>query len=364
MGRSLQELIVLARYAAMRSRLDEYEAEALKVLLADYNKAAAQVRTSIKALDPKDIAEIRQQKRLLSELDAAVVAISDAVVPAAVEAIVEAGVYSYTTINNILSWDGRVVDYNMVSMSRQQITAMVTAERLGDKTIAGWMEGAIFAPVTEFRQQLSVGMIKGEGYKKIVDRLMSGLAGNAVKRDIETITKSYIQSVNASANKAIFAANRDIVKDVEWSAIMEFADVKTGRGTCVRCQALDGQRWPHGSQHPEVILHPRCRCMLLPVTPTWPELGLDAQEMEDNFRHWYDRDESGQINARGKTVDNFGDWFEHPPVKKTTRVKWQDNAVGPVRAGLVRSGAVSFSNLVDKKTGVLIPVEKLKEAAE
>lgn len=363
MGRILQELIILARYAAMRSRLDEYETAALKVLLADYNKAAAQVRAGLKSIDPEDLAHIRQQKRLLTELDAAIVAISDAVTPAAVEAIVEAGVCSYTTINNILSWDGQIVDYNTVSLSRAQITSLIKAERLGDKTINGWMESAISAPVSEFRQQLSVGMIKGDGYKKLIDRLISGLAGNAVRQDIETITKSYIQSVNASANKAIFDANRDIVKKVEWSAIMEFADVKTGRGTCVRCQALDGQRWPYDSQHPAVILHPRCRCMLLPITPTWAELGLDAKEMEDNFRHWYDRDESGQIKARGKTVDNFGDWFKHPPVKDAASGQWQDNAVGPVRAGLVRSGAVSFRDLVDSKTGALIPVEKLKEVA-
>ena len=117
--------------------------------------------------------------------------------------------------------------------------------------------------------------------------------------------------------------------------------------------ALDGLRWDvdDKTRHNCPLLV-RCRCLLLPVTKTWRELGFDIDEMEEAYRPWTEREPNREIFDYGSTADNFPEWF------MTRSTQFQNNAVGIRRAELIRAGTIDFRDIVDSR-GTLILIADL-----
>jgi len=148
------------------------------------------------------------------------------------------------------------------------------------------------------------------------------------------------------AQTDIYEANRDIVTKVKWSALLERGNSKTGRGTCARCQSLDEMEWKVDDYNrPPCPLHARCRCLLSPITKSWDELGFDSKVMSKKYRPWTDRDKKGKLVNTGIEDGSYKDWW----LKHSKQ--WQDNAIGPVRAELVREGSLDFNKMVVLTTG-------------
>jgi len=168
-----------------------------------------------------------------------------------------------------------------------------------------------------------------------------------------------VQSANVAAQTAVYEANRGVVKGYEWCAALE-PGYQSGRGTCLRCAALDGQKWDMDEERPDCPLHPRCRCELLPVTKSWRELGLDIDEIEEVARPWTMRPDEN-IDAGGRRAitehgfhnGDYGSWY----AKQDS--EFQADLAGKKRAELLASGDVKFHDLVDRKTGRLLRLDEL-----
>jgi len=93
--------------------------------------------------------------------------------------------------------------------------------------------------------------------------------------------------------------------------------------------------------------------MLLPITKSWRDLGIDIDEMDEVHEKWYIRSPGRKILSRGTIDGNYADWW------KTRSVSFQNNAVGPVRADLIRNKDIQFNDIVDHKTGKLILLDEL-----
>lgn len=358
-----EQTIILYRYVTQRYAIDRFEDAAIKDLLRFYNAARKAVMRDIQKAIKKNLnqpSRIRLQ-RLFKEIDSMILALTDKITKPVVDAVSEAGAYSYKNTASILSWDGKVDGFNNVALSAGQIAALVSKEEIGGHTIDGWLWSALNAENKALKAEVSAARIRGVGYKKLISELGSRydhlFSGNQVANNLETVVKSYIQSVNAKSHKDLYEANRDVMNEVEWSAIMENGNTATGRGTCPRCMALDGQTFPSVAKGPTCPLHPRCRCMYIPVTKTWRELGFDIDEMDKEYNKWYERSPSRKRLAYGLTDKNFKGFWKGKPDW------WQDNAIGPVRANLVRDGVVEFEDII-YKNGNLIPLNQLvdKEA--
>jgi len=169
------------------------------------------------------------------------------------------------------------------------------------------------------------------------------------EREAITIARTYIQTANVAAQMAVYEANDDLVKGWRWSSVLEPGYSKSGRGTCLRCASLDGQVFELG-RGPNIPLHARCRCVAIPVTKTWRELGIDRDEIEQAVRPYTIRpdqniDAGGMrtIIESGRHQGDYGTWWA-----KQDRA-FRVNAVGPGRFELLESGKVSFGDLVDSK---------------
>ncbi len=294
-------------------------------------------------------------KAVLRDADNMIRVLTDKLTKPIAQATGEAGAFSYKDTNRILSWDDRVPGYDNVSRSATQIASMVQDEKLGGKYLDDWLWSAMREENSALKAETASAMIRGTGYKELMTELggrydnMLSAKGN--KQNIETVTKSYIQSANAMAHEEIYEANKDVMEGVEWSAIMENGNVTTGRGTCPRCAALDGAKYDSVAKAPNCPLHPRCRCMLLPITKSWKELlgdDFDIPEMEEVYNKWYIRSPGRKILQKGTIEGNYADWW------LTRGKKFQDESVGPTRANMIRQGDILMADLVDKHGNLIL----------
>ncbi len=347
-----EQKIQTVRFIEQRLKLDNYEKAALKDLKKYYTLAAKQTLKDInKAVNSSSSYRKSRLESLYRQIDVMINSLAKTIAKPVANVVGKAGTFSYKDTNAILSWDGKVKGYDNVNRSSTQIAAMVTKESLGDtgKNLEAWLFSAIMEEHKGLKADIAAAQIRGVGYKKLIRELDDGykkmFKAKTAKDNLETVTKSYIQATNAFAHKEIYEANSEVISGVEWSAIMENGNTATGRGTCPRCSALDGQEYKTIPDGPPCPLHPRCRCMYLPIPTPWDELfpgmGLDKLDaMEEEYEKWYIRSPGRKILQKGTIDGDYADWWA------TRSVAFQDNAIGPVRANLVRNKVLPFNRIV------------------
>jgi hypothetical protein len=349
-----------AQFIEQQLKIEKFERRAVSDLKKYYETAKKATERDIQKAIKRGInapARTRLQK-LLKETDSMIRVLTDKLTKPIAKAVGEAGSYSYRDTNRILSWDGRVEGFDNVSRSASQIASMVQDEKLGGKYLDDWLWGALREENGALKAEIAASQIRGVGYKQTMrelgGRFSNMLSAKGNKQNIETITKSYIQSANAKSHEDIYKANANIINAVEWSAVFEAGNIDSGRGTCPRCMALDGNKYPSTDESPPCPLHPRCKCMLLPITKTWKELGFDIEEMEPIYEKWYIRSPGRKILQTGTINGNYAQWWG------TRSKKFQDNAIGPTRANMVRADVIDFADIVDNQ-GNLITINELRK---
>ena len=93
-------------------------------------------------------------------------------------------------------------------------------------------------------------------------------------------------------------------------------------------------------------LHFRCRSILLPITKTFRELGLDIDEIPSGTR--------SSIDGRVSSDTTFEQWFEGKPAT------FQESYLGIQRYKLFKDGVINFSDLVNQN-GKTLTVKQLLE---
>lgn len=257
-----QEKVVLNRMIEMMEKLQGFEKTVLKDLSSLNKSLRRDLKTSLKKEVNKSYLSKQRTLAVLNETEITLNSISAMLAEKTAQSVVNAGEYSFSTMNKIVSWDGKVKGFNNVALSKEELYTLATKNKLSDKTLKQWVSSAITPDIESLKTEIKKGYIKGEGYKKTVNRLIDDLGlikGSKHARDLETVAITYIQSINATAQQSVFKANSAVVKQVQWSAIMENGNTKTGKGTCPRCMALDGMRWDlEETDRPPMPLHARC----------------------------------------------------------------------------------------------------------
>lgn len=266
------------------------------------------------------------------------------------------GTESLNMHSDILSFGGRV-GFNRVALSAAQLKSFFQNTPIGGALLTDWVDRAFDFQLQErIKREIASGVLRGEGYRALSNRIKLGF-DNITNKEAETLTRTYVQSANVGAMDAVYNANRDVVKGREWSSVMEPGYKTDGRGTCPRCAALDGEVFTAGTR-PQMPLHPNCRCVWLPVTKSYKELGLDIPEIEKVYKPVVERSyKRGRLGGKIKRVDfykgDYSSWF----AKQAPAL--QDRVIGQTRAELVRNGSIEFKNIIDRRTGRLLTLEEL-----
>jgi len=338
-GERLKDLIILSRQIAHHYQLEDYTDEALKPVLKALEVGRKELIEQIGWRDFRLPAG--HEDELLESLSDMTFGIQNKLTGDIVESASVAGQASYKEYGDILSFKGKLTDtvgFNFVSVAPAQLKAMVLETPMGGRLLTDWVgrtfEGAIAA---EMDTSILTGYLKGEGIEKIVNRLTG--AFDIIKRDAESLTRTYIADANNSAAKSVYDANSDIVDAEEWCATLEFNSVP-GRGTCMSCGLLDGRVFKLDEPHVRPPKHPNCRCFMLCKTKSYRDLGLNIDELKDAARPYTTRDGKKILKA-GQFDGNFEDFFN------SKGVTFQKGLVGPNRLRLMKEGKVEFSDLVD-----------------
>lgn len=129
------------------------------------------------------------------------------------------------------------------------------------------------------------------------------------------------------------------------------------RASCA-CPHLPDVRW---CLSPILPLLVRCRCVPLPVTKTWRELGLDIDEMEEVVRPYTQRG-NVNIDAGGRrTIEEVGFHNGDYGTRFAGQDRaWRERTAGSGRVALLDDGEIEFHDLVDRDTGRLRTLKELR----
>ncbi len=362
-----KDLIILSRSVKLRYQLDQYEDKALNEILRSVDVArrniVKQMRSSRYVKQFSGVYTEYDQKTILlvNELDKLTLGIRSELKKSIADASTVAGENVLPEHNDILSFGGRVADFSFVRLTADQIRSMVTDVPVGGVLLSEWVDRTVSGRLKDgIKKEVMAGMFAGSGYPGIIKRV-NQMMGDETKRNVTTLVRTYVQNINVSASESVYKANADVLKGLQWSAVLEPGYSGTGRGTCVRCQALDGTVYAVNEPHPPIPLHGRCRCILVPKTKTWRELGLDIDEIEEEYRPYTVRPNKNIDTGGKRTIlehgfhgGSYASWFEDQGEK------FKINAVGPGRYELLKSGKIKFSDMVDSRTGRLMTIEELK----
>ena len=352
----LLEIFHTARQVVFRYQLDKLETAALRTAMSSIEKAVKDILSNPTA-KLKRWEQLRRQE-LIKEIDALTLGIREQVAGEISSLAGQAGAESAKYHSQTMSLGGKVQGFNNVALSSEQFQSFFQTTPLGGATLTQWVDKAFDATVRQgVLEDLGAGVLQGKGYRGLVDNIMDHMKG-FTRKEAVTLARTFVQTANCEAQKAVMAANSDIVKKWRWSSVLENGNLQTGTGTCIRCACNDGNTYNLG-EGPPIPLHPNCRCVPIPQTVSYRELGIDIDELEEVARPWTERPdipigEGGRdILTWGKHQGEYASWFE------SRGEKFQKNVVGPRRYELIKSGKVTFKDLVDPQTGRLKTLKEL-----
>jgi SPP1 gp7 family putative phage head morphogenesis protein len=193
--------------------------------------------------------------------------------------------------------------------------------KLLEDFIADWTQAEIKAVNGAIRRGVFQGQtnseivraIRGTRAKRYADGLLE-----TTSRHARGVVQTAVQHVSTIARQETFSQNRDIVVGVQWLATLDSK-------TCTRCGALDLKEFAL-DKGPRPPLHVNCRCTTTAV-------------FASQFAALNQRSVRPSVGPNGAVQQsagiNFYDWLKQQPAD------FQDAAIGPRRAQLLRDGGLS-----------------------
>lgn len=374
-GFSAQEeldLYFLIRNIMWRLRLDEAEAVLASDIRRVLTEAMAEMERSLIRIDParltpEAVATVMADIRVASGENKGRVSLRDAVVESIAAAVGIALINSLREQGDIISIGGAAKNVHPIAMAEatpQSLAALFRNTPLNGRTLTQWVDKAIEAGFEGVIRAMDEGVSRGETYRNLARRIMREVTG-ATEREAVLLARTYVQSVAVAAQEAQYEANADIIAWLEWSAVLEPGYKQTGRGTCIRCAALDGMRWRVMDRNrPDMPLHLACRCCWIPIMD-WEKLGISERALDERVRPYTLRPDENIATGGGRAIleagrarGSWGEWAQ------SRDEAFKINAVGPRRYALWKASGLDFATfahaMVDRNTGELYTLAQLE----
>lgn len=236
------------------------------------------------------------------------------------------------------------VTLDIVTPAAEQLASAVLSRPFQGRLLSEWVSGLEAGTFARLRDQLRIGYVEGESIDTMVRRIR-GTRINQYKDGVLEISRRGAQAmvrtaINHTANTAkeeLFKANEDVIKSVRWVSTLD------GRTSQI-CIGLDGKVFPvkQGRRPPA---HINCRSTTVPVTKSFRELGVDADEVAPGTRASMD----------GQVPDDvtYGDWLGKQSAG------FQDDVLGVTKGRLFRRGGLDVRAFVDRNTGQVWNLQEL-----
>ena len=341
------EAYLIARGQLWKQELEAFDGAVVSELLKSMRQIRREVEAQIAVLDltsPADLLDKERLERLEAWIDSVTAAASSITEGIALEAGIHSALASATATVAMLNLDGAISAFRDVGLTREQIAVWYgeTAELVEGYSMGRLLSGMQTHAKQTILDSLRASVTMGEGVEKSVDRLLRDAmeAGfGMTERGAVSIVRTGIQTGAVKAMDKVYEGNRDLIAKWRWVA-------KLDSRTCILCAATDGKVFEFG-EGPPMPRHIRCRCLRQPILRKNADLGIPDADVQRLSRRWIER-EKGSIDMGGRKILEtaqtdrwFGEWFP------SLRPDLQDSIVGKARAEALRSGRISWSDLLD-----------------
>ena len=179
-----------------------------------------------------------------------------------------------------------------------------------------------------------------DGVQRYHPGVYEGGAMTGSTRDAEMLARTAVMHVGNQAREAFYSQNSDVIKAVQYVATLDL-------DTCLICGSLDGEVYEGDEGRPELPLHPRCRCLYVPVMKSFRDLGIAMDQLPPSTRASMD----GQVPEFETYADRLA------KASPSRRIEM----LGPARAALYEKG-VSLDSMV--KDGAVVPLKDMRISKE
>jgi len=177
------------------------------------------------------------------------------------------------------------------------------------------------------------------------------LFSTMLSNNLDSLVKTSVSTVVNDVRMQTYKENEDIFKGYMHHSTLDLH-------TTAICGNKDGATWDlnykgtndKGKQFPfkNPPLHYRCRSVMLPITKSYKELGLDIGEISEGTR--------SSMNGQVPESTTFTKWFDKLDSKS------QEQYLGKGRYELFKSGKINFSDLVSQR-GKVLTIKELEVLA-
>ena len=239
-----------------------------------------------------------------------------------------------------------VVRFNGSKLDPATIRALVSGTLVNGSKPSVWWNRQSIDFRNSFMDTMRTSARNGESLTQAITRVVGGTVDGVTVPGIMKTTKAKAGALAATAQNAVaneaalktFQQNNDVIKAVSQISTLD-------NRTSDICIAYSGQTWDVNTLQPIMgsslpfnggpPRHFNCRSRLRPVTKTFKELGVDADEIPAGTRASMDGQVPSDITfnqfLRGKSKG------------------FQDDLLGPKRAQLWRNDDITLTQLVDMR---------------
>lgn len=157
---------------------------------------------------------------------------------------------------------------------------------------------------------LVTGLVAGDSTRTVAGAMRQEL-GIGLTRAL-TISRTSVITSYRDASLEIYRANDDVVSEWRWES-------SHSARTCAMCLAMDGQTFPLDTPFGS---HPNCRCVPVPVTVSWADLGFQGLDGPPASR------ETGAA------------WFARQPEDVQRQI------LGPAKLAAYKAGNITLQDIV------------------
>ena len=227
-------------------------------------------------------------------------------------------------------------------LSAEEADTINSGAWLHNPTIHKLFQGQDEETTNKILNAIKVGYAGGETNSQIkqrIDKLVESSAKNEALPTPKIIAQTAALAMANTARLEMYRKNSDGILCIRWLAALDLR-------TCIECAELDGKYWdldgnPIGHEIPFVPppIHYNCRCTLVPVTSLDAELDENGNVVDKRTPLSTRASKDGQVPATW----SFEKWFDSLSEEE------QERYLGTSRFTLMKSGEISFSDLVNKK---------------
>lgn len=268
--------------------------------------------------------------------------------------------------NSVLNTARRKViemEYNSIAVALAAETTSEIISKLPIKKIEALLNRPLFRRGSEqwvrrhlqgiekqVRKELAESVILGEGIGKTNRRLRNTLGIS--RRNADILSRTSLLKASHDARAQLYNDNRDVIAGYEYVATLD------GR-TCPICFPDDGRREKNRSSLPQPPRHPRCRCIIRPLTKFSDELPSErpaVTKVEKRVIHHRDGTTSTVFRPVKVSFEHrtYKDFFESQPES------WQRDVLGRRRFELWKSGEVDLGDFKAEGRNRILTLDQLE----